>query len=353
MKKIEEELIKTVDEKLSVDDNFKNIENKVSYVPKKNNRKLILRLSYSLASLVIIVVGSIVLLSNSYNKPNTPKYVDDKYKIVNVPISSHDNSSTDPQGYFIPKWDDRTTLEKYFSVEYEDNTYNCWSSLTSTPLDVNYIKEKIGVGSSSGYDIYEDKTYVVSPEIYRIDKVNPTSAVAVKFDFDDNYYAMHNDDYNYEDVKELKEALNLKEYVKLGNVSYGYTASDGKYYSVRFDDVDQEAIYNLLFEDCDESKIKLDSYSSSNQVLFFGISVDAIGRNNLAISVNDDGFVHTNLTAYGRGYQIKVANLTNFIDYLNQNYEGYIVRYVDADNNQNNETSGESIMISDASMKEE
>ena len=266
----------------------------------------------AIISVVVIVVVTIIVVLNVF-------YIDGKYRIVHIDNGGYVGDIYD-KGY-VKRWDDKNTKEKYTSVKYNDNNYGVTLSFYES-TDIKYIGEKIGNGQATGYDEYEKIYHTVDVEIYNILKVNNDVSIAVKFFGDDNYYSYCNWDYDFGNIGNFVESLNLKEYATFGKVDYWYQAKDGKYYNVYFDNVDKNAIIDTFFGNND-TEIVQEDVNAGYRTYSFGFSVEAIGRCNLSIMVYSNGKVVTNLFGYGRIFDIGEKG-QEFLDYLNKNYRGYV-----------------------------
>lgn len=327
MTELEKELLKSK-EKIEVPktdgitflNNIKQEAN-IDEMPKKSKKwPLILALSGSMAVIVALVAVIIGLNINNSND----KFIDGKYKIISTSndttIGKTDNT------YIVKRWNEKTITEKYMSISYNDLYYQIGSSLHTKPTDKKYVGESLGVGEARGYDQYEQKQYTSSVAVYEILKVKTEVAVAIKFPDDDNYYSYCNFEYNFGNIGNFVTALNLLEYASFGTVYYDYIAKDNNYYNVQFDNVDNNAILNAFFSNKEETIYSDSFYNYSKKLYSMQFNVEALGLINLSLSIDINNIATTNLFAYGRHFNVG-ENAQSFLDYLNKNYEGYVLYY--------------------------
>ena len=66
------------------------------------------------------------------------------------------------------------------------------------------------------------------------------------------------------------------------------------------------------------------------EILTIGIDVPLMGLYNIVLTVCEDGYITTNILAYGSRFQIGVENTEAFVDYVLNECQGYeIVHVVD------------------------
>lgn len=270
---------------------------------------------------IILVIG--IFIGTNVSKDSTNEtLLDGKYKIVNKTNNEDATTSADNDTAIVKRWDEKSIKEKYPSVKYNDKYYTL-RSIFYDSTDLKYVGEKIGTGEAKGYDFYEDIYHYQNVEVYNILKVNNDVSIAIKFPYDDNYYSYSYCHYDFGNIGNLIDAINLYEYATFGSVSYRYTASDGKHYTIYFDNVDRNMIIDTFFGDRSISIINSNPNFVSKSYSF-GISIEALGRNNLSLTVFPDGKVLTNVFDYGRVFDIGEKG-QQFLDYLNKNCEGYVI----------------------------
>lgn len=327
MTDIEKELLKSKEkievpatDGLTVLNNIKqNVE--LNIVEKRRIRRpLILALAGSMA--VIIALVTLIIGLNVNNSNN--KLIDGKYKIVNADYNA--NTGVTQDTYIIKHWNEKNLMEKYRSISYGDMIYTIDSTLRIAPTDAKYIGTSLGSGEARGYDYYDQKQYTEAVEVYQILKIDTKIAIAVKFASEDNYYSYCNFNYNFNNIGEFVTKLNLFEYASFGSIYYNYKASDGTYYNVEFDGVDNNAILNAFFKNNEESIYGDTGFEYSKKLYSMQFNIPALGRINLSLSIDINHIATTNIFSYGWHFNVG-DNALNFLDYLTNNYEGYIIYY--------------------------
>jgi hypothetical protein len=270
---------------------------------------------------IILVIG--IFIGTNISKYSTNEtLLDGKYKIVNK-TNNEDATNSVENTFIVKRWDEKSIKEKYPSVKYNDKYYTL-RTIFYDSTDLKYVGEKLGTGEAKGYDLYEDIYHYQNVEVYNILKVNNDVSIAIKFSDDDNYYSYSCCHYDFGNIGNFIDAINLYEYATFGSVSYRYTASDGKHYTIYFDNVDRNIIIDTFFKNRSISMINDDSSLGACPSYSFGISVEALGRNNLSMIVYPDGEVLTNLFGYARVFDIGEKG-QQFLDYLNKDCEGYVI----------------------------
>lgn len=265
---------------------------------------------------VIVIVGIFIGISIS-----NASLLDGKYKIIQVNYDDFVNSGTDePSSAIVKRWNEKNNKEKYYSIKYKENSYSATLSFYDS-TDIKYIGEKIGTGEATGYDEYEKIYHHEDVEVFNILKVNNDASIAVKFPGDDKYYSYCNYNYDFGNIGNFVDSINIKEYATFGTVYYSYIAKDGKHHTVYFDNVDKNAIIDTFFSEKNSDMALYDGKLASG-TYSLGITIEAIGRCNLSIMVFPNGKVVTNLFGYGRIFDIG-ENGEKFLKYLNKNYKGY------------------------------
>lgn len=316
---IDEELKKSKEniEVSTIDGNIVLDKIKSKALPKTSIKTRYLLLASGILSAIVITLICVF----AFNK--RVEMLDGKYRVVYENVSQDKEEET----WIIKKWDIRTTLEKYPTVLFNDNNYEIWSTLYSTPTDKKYIGDEIGTATAKGYDEILNESHYEEVKVYKILKVNSNAAIAVKFQKDDNYYSFCNNDYEFGTIGDFISDLNLKEYASFGNITYKYVNNEGNREDVYFKDVLNEEIFNAIFSDVDTSIYMKDDIFSSHKLSYsISFTVEAIGRCNLALNIYRDGYVSTNLFAYRREFYIG-NEAEEFINYVDKNYLGYVIRY--------------------------
>lgn len=68
--------------------------------------------------------------------------------------------------------------------------------------------------------------------------------------------------------------------------------------------------------------------NSKFPLMSISFSIEAIGRTNLSLSVSSDGYINTNILSSNRSIYIGKDKVNSFIKYIDDNYQGYKIIYV-------------------------
>lgn len=236
-----------------------------------------------------------------------------------------DNSS--PETALIPKWNEMSITQKFSELEFKDGRY----SASGKPLPTyGEIGEKLGSATLSGYDVYEDKSYTVSAEVYEIKGISDECAAAVKFEGDGSYYPYYCFTYKPATLGEFCEKLDLRDNLTTGGV-YLRDMKNGKddNATVYFENVSTEKVWEYLLRYSDAAAA--DDYDQMWLSMKGSMSagIEILGIENLAISFSSDGWLTTNLLATGKAFYIGEDAVEDFIEYLVEDCEGVQIVYND------------------------
>ena len=233
----------------------------------------------------------------------------------------------------VPHWEEMSVSQQYSEVEYNNNKYYS----RTTKIERDKIGNKIGTAILSGYDTYTDTRYNKNGYIYSVNDLSQECVVAVQFENDSNYYVYVNSHYKPATLGEFMEDLNLKNIVSFGTIYYNYwdTNLEGnrEYSNIEFYDVDDNTIWQILFNDLSLENIYSDNNSGTLHMsndYTMGISVDIplLGYKNISISLTDKGYLITNILDSGKAFYIGENKVQEFLNYIIDNYDGYKIVHV-------------------------
>ncbi|MCQ2772775.1 MAG: hypothetical protein MJ238_05850 [Bacilli bacterium] len=321
MDKKEKEILSLYDKKNGSEVTFSKLESKIEYTPKQSVNKI---RRYSYFAIPAVLIASTLIAVFAINANKSSNLLDGKYQITSA-INNHDGSH--PDGVYVPHWDEMNKLQQYSSVIYDHKAYSLNStSVKSVPLD--YIDTKIGVAEAKGYDIYEQVHHTEEVETYSLKKINSELAIAIKYPGFDGYYCMTNKLFEMNTLGDFIDSLNLEEYVSFGSLSFTYLDKSGELWDIEYKDIDNKEIYSYFFSDKSKPLVLEDS-SYATSTLLYGIAINnvAIGAENLALQVFDNGIVETNLLGVGKWWDIGSGNAKKFLDNIERKYQGYAIKY--------------------------
>ncbi len=274
------------------------------------------------ACICAVAVGGILLAMNGQGG----------YPIKYVYLDRDDITTSESLEY-VPKWDERTITQQYTTLKLSGQDYNS----RSVEIKAELIEEKIDIAEASGYDIYTDKTYTQNVEVYKISEVSEKFAVAVSFPESDKYYTYVINRYTPDSLAGLVNDLNFEDNLTFsGKITCRNWKNDGKTSDeVTFEGDVNKAVWDILLSDIQNVPITLMDADKDIKYTFdrgktmhIGISVNLFGYNNIVMNVDENGYLTTNILSSGKYFYIGKEKANEFIDYVENNFEGYIIKYV-------------------------
>lgn len=302
------------------------------------------------ACICAVAVGGILLAMNGQGG----------YPIKYIYLDA-DDIKTEENVAYVPKWHERTIEEQYTGLTLSGETYGT----CCTEVNSSLVAEKIASAIASGYDVYTDKTYTTDVAVYKISKVSEGFAVAVKFAESDKYYVYGKGFYTPDSLESFVSDLNLHENLSFsGKITSKIWMDDGKLRDdVTFEGDVNKAVWDILLSDIQNVPITLMDADEDIKYTFnrgktmnIGISVNLFGYNNIVMNVDENGYLTTNILSSGKYFFIGKEKAKEFIDYVEKNFEGYIIKYVyeeDPDDKPKPENAGESSTLSHDVSREE
>lgn len=271
-----------------------------------------------------------------------------------------DDIKTEENAAYVPKWHERTIEEQYRTLRLSDELYGS----RCTEIDASLVAEKIASATASGYDDYTDKTYTTDVEVYKISKVSEDFAVAVKFAQDDGYYVYEISDYVPDSLESFVSDLNFHENLSFsGKITCKNWKDDGKPSDdITFEGDVNKAVWDMLLADTNIPITLMDAdedikYTfNRGKTMQIGISVKLFGYNGIVMDVDENGYLTTNILSAGKYFYIGKEKAKEFMDYVEKNFEGYIIKYVyedKPDDKPKPEYAGESSTLSHDVSREE
>ncbi len=248
------------------------------------------------------------------------------------------NSMTESDIAIVPRWEDLTICEQFPTVAYHNKNYNCKNG----KVPAQDIGDNLGSATLTGYDTYTKKAYTQNATLYAINTLSQECAIAVQFEGTTDYYAYSNAYYSPKTLGNFIEDLNLKEIISLGSVWYedSYSDKEGNFYydTIEFPNVEDETIWNMLFSDTSLKNIYHDTLVY-HKIMTISVDIPILGYKNIGCSVTEEGYLVTNILDTGKAFEIGKEKVQEFVNYILDNYEGYKIIYVDANENRSDNTS--------------
>lgn len=210
-------------------------------------------------------------------------------------------------------WEYQPIYEQYTSMRFGETTYRG----RCRPVDKSLLGDFLGDCSATGYDIYTDRQYTQSFEVFSIKDVNPALLVAVKLD--NTYYVFMADAYAppatlgaFLDGYSLPQTLELERLT----VYKGDAASDHR----RLADLsaDNASIWALLSDCRDAAYLEDDAWYRPEDYVSFTVSSESLGVYKHVLYVTADGLLRTNLMEWGYTYQIGEEAASKLISYVTE-----------------------------------
>ena len=215
--------------------------------------------SVAVATLVVILVPTMIMMDGAKGAAKAPEEgqgggqdynpgtAEDSNKGAPAQSQAVNSSTPGEQGIPTPRWEDKTTLQRYPDFVYSGIQYNIRYSDRSEPISETYINQKLGDISVKGYDIYEDEAHYINASIYAINSISDKVSLAIRFEGETAYYAYQNNNYKPQTLSDLLADTCFDSEAIISKGSYmDYVRSDyNKDYAV----VDQATIKDILYSD--------------------------------------------------------------------------------------------------------
>jgi len=246
-------------------------------------------------------------------------------KDVPIPETSPVKYDECPEGgdeiWIEPQWGEKALYAKYPAIDLGNDIIY---STAATWIDSSMVGEPIIEAIAYGYDIYTDTEYKMDVTLYFINGISPEAAVAVSYDGFEGQYAVYTDHWYYpETLGDFIEALSLKENLTFGNLSHywhEYGSFAGRIYEVN----DPDVIWGMLLSDGTlqnlANEVSDEELSEYKEFMTVSVSVDILGISNVALTVTEDGYLHTNILATRKVFFIGEKKAHEFFDYVEENF---------------------------------
>lgn len=226
----------------------------------------------------------------------------------------------------IPHWEDMPIYQQFHDIAFNDISYSARRGVVPTER----LGESLGTVTARGWDEYagiagEDANRYINAELFTITKINPECAIAVRYEGHDTVYACVNSYYRPETLGQFVEDLNLLEEVSFGTVYYEWRSPAGRRATIWFDGVDDQIIKDMLLTETnaenvyDESKL----HEMPKRIMGVSVNIPLLGYQNISLSVQEDGYLKTNILDTGKLFYIGEDNTQAFVDYVTDHCEGY------------------------------
>ncbi len=225
-----------------------------------------------------------------------------------------------------PKWEEMTVSQQFAELCFRSAVY----SSRVTELAPETVGELLWETEMRGQDSYTGKQYRISAEVYAIQGVSEACAVAVRFAQGDGYYVYVNPYYRPETLGQFIEDLNLTEHLFFGSVWYSYYDQRAdRIVLVEFENVADSVIWEMLLSNRTLETIG-EPIPTGSCEMSVSVSIPLLGYENIALTVNEEGSLSTNILDTGKYFFVGTELASRFMEYVIQNYTGYEIRYTDS-----------------------
>ena len=217
-------------------------------------------------------------------------------------------------------WEDMTNAERYTYMEYDGQTYRMKGTVK------NYLGEWLSSGEAYGFAWDQvDARHEIPCEIYALTFSSDHSAVAVQLEGDGTVYRFERErDYDPPaTLGELMETRKLSEVLPLTTLYYerwegGSSVSDKHALSFEHSD----GVWAILAKYGEASHVEpsfeggFDIRHHDKERIGFSATSEVLGIRNLSFTINDNGYIITNIEQYGYYYHIGEDAAREVIDYV-------------------------------------
>ena len=241
-------------------------------------------------------------------------------------ISSDSEPYVSTEIAIVPHWEDMAIYEQFYDIELNGISY----SARRVIVPADRLGESLGTITAHGWDEYaeldgQDANRYINADIFAITKINPDCAVAVRYEGHDTVYACVNSRYRPETLGQFIEDLNLLEEISFGMVYYEWRSPSGRRATIRFDDVDDQIIKDHLLTELDAENVYDESrlHEMPRKIMGASVNIPLLGYQNISLSVQEDGYIKTNILDTGKLFYIGEDKTQAFVDYVTEHCEGY------------------------------
>ncbi len=286
----------------------------------KSARGIWIKCCAAAASFAVIVIG-IAAYPNLFDKTDvapTPSgdiiNTEEQYSIISSngikrPYKSF--SVRTENAAIVWPWEYKAVYEKYPLITLDGREYNCRGREISPSL----LGPKLGVGEAKGGDIYENKEYKESFDVYRINGVSEQHLAAVKME--DKYYVfISRQSAPPATLGELFDIYSIPENITLGRFSFEGKDIEDNSYILRNDDY----IWSIL-DGCSAARAQ-DSvgwHGNRGNYISFTLNSEALGVYKTVMYITEKGYLWTNAFDIGALYFIGEDAAARIIEHARSN----------------------------------
>ena len=262
-------------------------------------------------------------------------------------------------------WAEMSSSERFNELK---QSYNFGKRITFHSRNAEISKEKTGAmlynTCVEGYDFRTETTHHALADVYSINGISTSTAVAVVLIDDpriDELYSSCGGDYvkirerlgisdeggkyivyinpafEANDLYSFAMALGLKTEASYPNAYR--TEENGK--TVSYSGIDRSSVWDLLFANGanDPAVSDPDGFLTKGEhktLISLSVDCEAIGSSNLSITLTEDGYLVTNLLSSARVYNIGKVKTERFVNYVLANGSG---KQIDTDSTESSQAA--------------
>ena len=274
---------------------------KIEKTKPRASRKAVAARIVGMAAAAAIVVGAVSALPRLMNTdlPAEGSTLSD----IDV---AHTTPATDTEIALVKHWNEKAIYEQFGSVKLNGAEY----CATAAVPDAELLGASLGKVSLEGYDIYEDKTYTDSAEIFELEGYASEAIIAVKYE-EGAVHTCVNPFYSPATLGELLDAVDAKRSLTVGPV-YVYE-NEGDITRLVSYAVPESLVWELLLSDGSlENKGDGHEAEGGSYLASISVGLPIAGIENHALSVTRDGWLWTNLLGATNSFYIGTDNAEAF-----------------------------------------
>ena len=231
--------------------------------------------------------------------------VDTKLSNGNQTQTSTSNTSefmTENETVRERRWNEKKLTQQFPEFSYQNTMYG----LRDAIIENDYIGDSIGNVSLTGYDVYEDKSYIISANIYQITDISNQAAIALRFENTSSYYVYFNRNYIPNTLGMLIDDLKMESLLVIETM---YVNGN-----IPVDNFPADAMIDLIL-DSRECECTTDDVIH-NTVVSFSASIPLLGIKNKSVALTKDGYIITNIMENNNQFYIGEAKVNEICEIL-------------------------------------
>jgi len=219
---------------------------------------------------------------------------------TSIPDTSE--STTEDETVRERRWDEKTLTQQFPEFSYQNTIYG----LRDAIIENDYIGDSIGNVSLTGYDVYEDKSYIISASIYQIKDISNQAAIALRFENTSSYYVYFNRNYIPNTLGMLIDDLKMESLLVFETMYVNGNTP--------VDNFPADAMIDLILDSRECECTNDDEFH--NTVVSFSASIPLLGINNKSLALSEDGYIITNIMENKNQFYIGKAKVNEICEML-------------------------------------